>query len=140
MVRPKKLPGPGSGGARQGTPGKTYANRSDLQGATAKGQEYGAAKAQQDAMKAVPMPQQQPPAPPAPGPPMISPDETPTLRGASARPDEPITAGLPFGPGRTPTRSDTVPDAAGDDMVDQLKAMYAIHPTRELRELIQQVD
>lgn len=143
MVRPKKLPDgrAGNGGARAGTPGKTYQNRSDLRGATVKGQEYGAAKAQQESMAAVPMPQAQPP-PAAPvGPRVISPDETPTLRGPSARPDEPITAGLPFGPGRNPSPFDsTGANAASDDVVDRLRSLYMAFPTPELRELLEQID
>lgn len=136
-----------NGGPRAGTPGQKYANRSDLQGSTATGQEYGAAKAQQDSMRAVPMasgatavapvPQTGPPAMP-PG--FVSPDDTPTLGGPSARPGEPLTAGLPFGPGRTPQPNDPAPANAMDqDIAARLRALYSQYPTSELRELIEQL-
>lgn len=55
------MPRPSRGGARQGSPGTKYANRSDLRGpkalpiTTVPGQQYGQATAQANAQKAVPM-------------------------------------------------------------------------------------
>jgi len=77
------------GGKRQGTPGKGYANRTDLQGnmdmeknTTATG---GIAPPAHE-------PQQ----------PMRSPDDTPMLADPTMRPGEPITTGLATGPGGGP--------------------------------------
>lgn len=134
-----------SGGSRTGTPGKAYANRTDLtSGAiqTAKGQEYGKAKAQQDSMKAVPVAggatTVAPAGPVAMPPGFVYPEDTPTFGQPSSRPDEPITAGLPFGPGVGPTRP--APNPNGEDIVDRLRALYLQFPTDELRDLLDQAD
>lgn len=142
-----------NGGPRVGTPGRAYPNRSDLtSGAvrTVKGQEYGAAGAQAAAQKAVPVaggatavtpvPQTGPPGPaPLPAS-FVSPDETPTLGGPSARPGEPLTAGLSFGPGRTPQPGDQTPaNTVDQDVAARLRALYSMFPTSELRELIEQL-
>jgi len=117
--------GGGSGGARTGTPGKSYSNRTDLNtakplAATASpGQAYGMAGSQLAAQKAVPMapgPPMAPPAPspappgpgPQPGPPMAGPPPTPgpgelpALMRPSERPNEPVTHGAASGPGAGP--------------------------------------
>lgn len=73
-----------SGGARQGQPGKSYANRSDLN------------------VNRAPMPGASVPAeeqPSGTGRPMITPDSIPTLDEPTQFPDQPVTAGLPFGDG-----------------------------------------
>lgn len=74
------------GGPRQGQPGKSYANRSDLNvdrapmpGSSAEDVSAGG----------------NPPA----APPMLSPDAIPNLEEPTQFPDEPVTAGLPFGLG-----------------------------------------
>ena len=79
------------GGPRKGTPGKGYANRTDL------GMSYqmqgsagpaggGMADLQQAMMSA----------------PAVTPDDTPGLLDPTQYPDQPITAGLPVGPGPGP--------------------------------------
>jgi hypothetical protein len=73
------------GGRRQGTPGKAYANRTDM--ATNYDMEAGSPAA--GGMQA-------PVAPPQMGP---SPDDIPSLTTPTQRPGEPITAGLGLGPG-----------------------------------------
>lgn len=99
------------GGKRTGKQGASYGNRSDLQQGpralpvqTATGQEYGKATEQREAQQAVPM---------ASGPlgdPMASaqafnPPPVVPMGAPTARPDEPITAGIPTGPGpNTPPR------------------------------------
>lgn len=71
----------------------------------------------------------------------MTPDDVPTFGQPSQRPDEPLTAGLPFGPGRNPTPlGGQAPNPVNDDLVDQLRALYMQHPTRELRELIEEAD
>lgn len=87
--------GNGSGGPRQGTPGKAYSNRTDLMSSTkpvAPGQINPTAAGGMTAPAAQPPPQQQ-------ARPMPSPDDTPNLTDPTMRPDEPLTAGLPTGPG-----------------------------------------
>lgn len=116
------------GGVRAGTPGTAYTNRSDLNSErslpvrTVPGQTYGAAAAQAEAQKIVPMrPAQTPGAPPAgaapaatmppapgmgaPGtPPMqpIAPGAFGDLHRPTERPNEPVTAGAAQGPGPGP--------------------------------------
>ena len=134
MVRAK-------GGPVQGTVGKSYANRTDLQGAepvtTAPGQEYGQRSQQQAAQRSVPMappPQAGPAAAPgAPSAPQPSAEPPPPIvNGAgqgnaglglwthpTERPDEPITAGLPTGAGPGPEVLGGVGAAAANGAVEQ---------------------
>lgn len=143
MPRKRKVPGAGAdprGGVRQGNPGKPYPNRSDLRAQpvrTATGQPYGAAGAQAAAQQAVPLPQ----APPAGGagaaagggPQYSYPEDVPNLTDPSQRPEEPLTAGMPFGPGAGPRMAVGPQDTLGD----QLRALYLAHPTPELRDLLE---
>jgi hypothetical protein len=113
VVRARKRPPDGradNGGARQGTPGAAYNNRSDLRTqkpAAATGQEYGKAGGQLAAQAAVPMA----------GPQAGLPTPGPDPMGAAAsfqmpsfgafdrpteRPDEPLTHGAPVGAGAGP--------------------------------------
>lgn len=104
MPRPSKR-----GGARQGTPGTNYNNRSDLRAVktlpitTAPGQQYGAATAQANAQRAMPMgvplvsgqaPQGGPsvPAGPLPG-------SLPGILDPTQRPDEHFMSGVNTGGG-----------------------------------------
>lgn len=82
------MPRPKQGGARQGTPGRAYANRTDLQQAPDMSKNTAAA----GGMTA--------PAMPRPG---AFPEDTPMLTDPTQRPMEPITDGLPSGPGRDQT-------------------------------------
>lgn len=118
----------GRGGQRAGTPGKSYSNRTDLN-QPASADVYGDRKASQERMEAVPLQraappttgvQQQPPAAPLP------------LNRPSDRPMEPVTAGLPTGPGPGP-------EALGlgqDDFLTVLRAAYEVAPSPELLRLI----
>lgn len=78
------------GGKRQGTPGKAYVNRTDM------GMDYNPDSAQTPAAGGVVAPKQQTP--------MMSvyPEDTPMLLDPTNRPDQPVTAGLPVGPGPGP--------------------------------------
>ena len=98
----------GRGGARQGTPGTAYGNRTDLNMpiSTVPNQEYGKATQQQEAQRAVPMAASPAPtsqaAPTAPaGQPLPKPGSVDVF-GKTQRPQEPVTAGVPFGPGPGP--------------------------------------
>ena len=107
------------GGKRSGAPGKAYSNRSDLNGPQpignfAKSGPYGTGVSLTDAQKALPvagapMPQQgapqvlQPGGPPADqGPPGPLPGSFGAFNRPTERPYEPITHGLPTGPGGGP--------------------------------------
>lgn len=111
------MPRNGRGGARTGRPGVSYPNRSDLHtplpAQAPAGQEYGARLAQLQAQQAVPIAPAPPGgtaapggggAPPAAGapPPGPAPGEVMPLGAPSQRPDEPVTHGLPTGPGAGP--------------------------------------
>ena len=111
------MPRSGKGGARTGTVGQAYSNRSDLNGGkmpitAATNQGYGEAGAQRAAQGVIPMgtprvatasPQNASEAPSAPfmsapSAPLPPAGSMPHL-DATMRPDEPITAGAPYGPG-----------------------------------------
>ena len=80
------------GGKRQGTPGKAYSNRTDM------GMNYNNAEsAASGGIK--PRPQEAP---------MMGmyPEDTPMLLDPTQRPEEPITSGLPSGPGVGPEALD----------------------------------
>ncbi len=147
MVRARK-PAPdgraGNGGARQGTPGQAYSNRSDLRTqkvSVPPSAEYGQGEKLRQAQRAVPMagapPVPQPGAGAGPMAQFMTPNDTPMLHDPTHRPDEPVTHGMPFGAGAGP---EVLGGPAMSDVSARLRALYAIHPTQELRELIRQQD
>lgn len=106
------------GGARTGTPGKTYSNRTDMTQPvqTAPNQAYGAAGQQQAAQQTIPLPNsagelakmsqgaQQPQMPQA-GPPQPSgpmAGDMGALNSPTEMPHQPVTHGSPSGPGGGP--------------------------------------
>jgi hypothetical protein len=128
MPRPRK-----PGGTRQGAPGKTYPNRTDLNEKprsqpirVGPSQQYGQGAEQIAAQQAVPLPQ----APPI---------EVIPLNAPTRRPNEPVTAGLPMGPGPGP---ESLPPAmgAGSGAAQALRGIYAAWPSPEILELIQYQD
>jgi hypothetical protein len=104
------------GGRRQGTPGRSYAQRVDLQAGAAAvpiqvatGQQYGMATAQREAQRALPIAAPPPPAtaPPAaggaaPAGRQVPPVQVIPLTDPSKRPGEPVTAGVSIGAGPGP--------------------------------------
>lgn len=110
------MPRAGRGGKRAGKPGVAYSNRSDLNGPQpvanyAAGNTYGTgaelARSQQQMPVSAPQapgPTQGPPG--LPGQPQAAPGPPPgglgTFHGPTERPNEPITHGLPTGPGGGP--------------------------------------
>jgi hypothetical protein len=111
------MPRNGRGGARQGTPNKAYANRTDLNNpkplpiTAATGQQYGQATAQKNAQKIVPMAsgnlgignQQGQPPQGSQGPPSYSgpqPGSMPDLFGPTQNPNEHFMTGVNAGPGQ----------------------------------------
>lgn len=145
----------GRGGPRQGTPGRSYGNRTDLQApkvpmSAAPGQQYGARKAQMDAQRATPMGPVPSPAqlnstpsggaggaaiPPAPLPGQVTGLDVP-----STRPNEPVTAGLPVGAGPGPEALLPMGGGAGSDVAAQLRAIYARFPNDDVRAILEQMD
>src|SRR5690348_16582488 len=145
MPRKSKTTGTGRGGPRQGTPGAAYGNRTDLNAnrkpstqpiRTPRGMPYGEAGRQAAAQKVLPIPAA--PSPSAPSaasgssggsgsvlPPDVDPGallaSLPTLGGPTSRPTEPVTAGLPIGPGPGPESN----IASGDDAV--LSLLQLLH-------------
>ena len=80
------------GGKRQGTPGKAYANRTDL------GMDYSSATgAVSPASGGIEPPKQQKQEKP-----MIYADDFPNLKDPTTRPNIPVSQGLPSGPGSGP--------------------------------------
>jgi hypothetical protein len=117
------------GGKRQGKPGATYTNRTDLMRQpvkTSPSPEYGTAVRQAEAQRAVPLAA----APPPPVPGAAGPLDRP-----SERPSEPITAGMPMGPGPGPEVLG--PQFGGPDPVADLRALYLLYPNEDLRRLIE---
>lgn len=80
----------GRGGARQGTPGKGYSNRTDMTSNYNMADGSPAAGGIEAPRDAAPMTLP------------VYPDQTPGLSDPTQRPDEPLTDGLPMGPGRGP--------------------------------------
>lgn len=127
------------GGPRTGTPGQTYTNRSDLNAhqpvTTAPGQIYGAATQQADAQRQMPLPgpglaAQAPLGPGGPSGPL--PGSLGALHDPTQRPDEPVTHGLPSGPGAGPEVLGGQPDPT----VNVLRGLYAAFPTPDVAALL----
>lgn len=138
------------GGRRNGQVGKAYGNRKDLQGAprvatpsipkVAPSGQYGEGARLQAAQSAVPMG--------APNAPTAESPQSRPMPGMAAgaagdylrpteRPDQPLTAGIPSGPGVGP--SPAAPLRPGEDVLPQLQAYYAAYPSEGLREMIEDI-
>lgn len=116
-----------SGGARTGTPGVAYPNRTDMtasagtQPATAPtGQPYGQHGQQIAAQQAIPLP---------------------AFDAPTGRPNEPVTAGLNSGPGPTAAEAG-IPGAPGSkqSVSEQLRAIFTVYPTDDLADMIAALD
>ena len=113
-----------------------YGQRTDLNMAptAVPGQTYGKAGAQIAAQRAVPMGAQAAPA--APKAPTSTPGQYGPLDRPTERPNEPVTAGAPFGPGRMSTQSAYIGRRNGDPILDELRALYASYPSDELANML----
>jgi hypothetical protein len=129
------------GGRRSGTAGVKYPNRTDLQGAqlppnAPTGLPYGDRAKLIAAQRAVPMGQQPAPAPPtnmggappAPGAAAPPPAAAPVpgslaFLGPTARPNEPVTAGIPRGPGPGPEVLTNNPQRANQSVANLLQQL-----------------
>lgn len=101
----------------------------------ARGQTYGKRKEQMDAQRAVPMGQAQGDVQARTvsraGP--VTP-----LSAPSNRPNEPITAGAPFGPGVGPMSAGIpAPEQDDDNALLEMRAIYRMYPSQELADIIQ---
>jgi len=104
-------------------------------GQVAKGQTYGKRKQQEDAMRAVPMA----PSPTGTAQPVRrpTPNAAGSLTAPTARPNEPITAGAPFGEGPGPMGAGIPMMPSGtDNVIEELKAIYQMFPNGDLADLI----
>ena len=144
------------GGARLGKPGTPYPNRSDLRQAVtvAPAKQYGQRQAAMAQQQAIPLPKRvgeqiaggalpasTPPGggspgtvPPGAGTPSDVPGGIPPGLGyhdPTARPNEPVTAGLNSGPGPGPS-----PTIHRDPETDALRTIYTMHPSNDLLALI----
>lgn len=124
------------GGRRSGKPGAQYPNRADLAQSvrTAPNQPYGQAGAQAQAQRTIPLPQTPPT--PAPQPTVNAPDPG-MLAQPTARPGEPVTAGLPIGAGPGPEANAVNPS---DQVLPRLYQAYKLNPTQGLLDIIRQAE
>ena len=120
---------------------KQYSNRSDLRNSAklpakaATGQTYGEAGKQMQAQRAVPM--AAPPTDVAPtATPRVAPGSMGPLSRPTERPNEPLTAGAPFGPGRTQQLGGYIGPRNSDPILDELRALYATYPSEELADML----
>lgn len=132
------------GGYRRGAPGKAYAQRTDMNQnrqpvQAAAGQAYGERQAQEQAQRAVPLPAAPPVQTP---PPSSAPGALPGSFGdflrPTERPNEPLTAGLPVGPGPGPEAVRVAPNPQGD-VEAQILALYRQSPNNDLLRLLRTV-
>lgn len=128
--------GAGRGGERQGAPGAQYPNRSDLQQGprvapqAPTGLPYGEHQQLIAAQQAVPI---GPPPPAAPGAPAQAPGAGPApgfahVMAPTQNPDEPVTAGIPSGPGPGPEVLSPMAQGAFQPTVGALLQQLASQP------------
>jgi hypothetical protein len=70
--------------------------------------------------------------------PFVGPDEVPNLSDETARPEEPLTAGLPSGPGPGPEVLG--PDGTSDPTRQVLQAMLVAFPNNDIMRLLDMLD
>lgn len=147
------MPRKGKGGARTGTAGTAYSNRTDLQGGTqpvkvAPSTQYGEGVKQAAAQRAMPLPDNSGlpaqaaaggGAPQAPAPTGPLPGELGALDRPTDRPGEHVSTGLPMGGGAGPEVLSQMANPNGQLGI-QLRAMYRVNPNQDLLDLIQQFD
>lgn len=101
---------------------------------TATNQQYGMRAAQRASQQAVPMSKS-----PTDEPAKIArtkPGSLTPLSAPSARPNEPITAGANFGAGPNAEQSGIPSGPTGDDVLDELRAIFTIYPNSDIASLI----
>jgi len=118
------------GGTRTAKAGATYANRADLNGSA--DATYGDGVNAETVKAATPNTTSAPAPTMGGGQPMVPPGAIGPLDAPSDRPAEPLTAGLPIGPGASPQGG----GFAVDDALYDLRALAQRYPYRELLRLI----
>ena len=108
------------GGKRQGTQGKGYSNRTDL------AVDYGPNGNPATGGQTAPVQQRQF------VPPTIGADQVPNIGDPTARPDEPVTAGLKSGPGPGPEAMPPMPPSPTDPIRQVIQAMLMMQPNPDL--------
>ena len=116
------------GGKRQGTQGRAYSNRTDLTS------NYGP-KGSPAAGGMEPPRDQTPLMGPA-----IGADMVPNLGDPSMRPAEPVTAGLPVGPGAGPEALGPMPPPPMDPVRQVVQAMMLVAPNPDLIRVMARLD
>ena len=131
------------GGRRQGTPGRAYPQRTDLNAdrrslpvQAPRGLGYGERKQLEDAQRAIPLASPPSAQRTSASPSAAGPMPLPSLTAPTSRPTEPLTAGADFGPG---PGSEIMPQPA-DSTLARLRALYKRFPTEDLRELIEEAE
>lgn len=140
------------GGKRSGKFGVAHGHRTDLNRndaiavKTVPGQPYGAAQQQREAQQVIPVAGTSAPGPgavrtaPAAG----QQSGSGPLPGSlgfvepTGRPGEPVTAGLPVGPGAGPEGLSLLQDT--EDVLVQLREAYRLYPTAAVRRLLERVE
>jgi hypothetical protein len=121
---------------------KQYSNRSDLRNSAklpakaATGQTYGEAGKQLAAQRAVPMAAPPTDVAPTATQPRVAPGSFGPLDRPTERPNEPVTAGAPFGPGRNQPIGGYVGTRNSDPILDELRALYATYPSDDLADML----
>jgi len=116
-----------------------YANRTDLNNPAQRvarqavpGQTYGEATRQMEAQRAVPMAAAPTDVTPRPRP---VPGTLGSLARRTERPNEPITAGAPFGPGMGPEAMGMA-STTSDPALDELRMIFQMFPNDDLADLL----
>lgn len=115
------------GGRRQGTQGKAYSNRTDLTS------NYGSNGSPASGGMQAPVQQ-------APTSPLIGADQVPNIGDATMRPSEPVTAGLPMGPGPGPEALGPMPPPPMDPIRQVVQAMMMVSPNPDLIRVMARLD
>lgn len=116
------------GGKRQGTQGRAYSNRTDL--TSNYGPNGNAATGGMEAPR-----EQTPLMGPA-----IGAEQIPNLSDPSMRPNEPVTAGLPVGPGAGPEALGPMPPPPTDPVRQVILAMMQVAPNPDLARVLARLD
>lgn len=121
---------------------KQYPNRSDLRNTAklpakaATGQTYGEAGKQLAAQRAVPMAAPPTDVAPSATQPRVAPGALGPLNRPTERPQEPLTAGAPFGAGPTPQGMQYMGPRNADPILDELRALYSQYPNEDLANML----
>ena len=115
------------GGSRQGTPGVGYSNRTDLTSNYDNTQSAASGGVRPPVQPAVPQP-------------MVGADQVPNIGDPSARPDEPVTAGLNLGLGAGPEALGPMPPNPADPVRQVVQALMLKFPNPDLTRILNRLD